>query len=88
MQGGVGGGVGGGAPLPLFVWNGLDYLHKMCNDLDFLAACEPLVRGAAVLRMMAVGSVRRNEGQHEETGGGFGGTVFALFARAGPPLHG
>ena len=33
-----------GGPLPLFVWNGLDYLHKMCNDLDFLAGCEPLVR--------------------------------------------
>jgi hypothetical protein len=38
-----------GGPLPLFVWNGLDYLHKMCNDLDFLAGCEPLVRAGWAL---------------------------------------
>ena len=33
-----------GVPLPVFYWNGVDYLHKMCNDLDFLSNCEPLVR--------------------------------------------
>ena len=30
--------------LPVFLWNGVDYLHKMCNDMDFLGSCSPLVR--------------------------------------------
>ncbi len=34
----------GKGPSPVFQWNGMDYLHKLCNDLDFLASCEPLVR--------------------------------------------
>jgi hypothetical protein len=32
-----------GGGVPVFMWNGLDYIHKLCNDLDFLSTCERLV---------------------------------------------
>jgi hypothetical protein len=41
----------GSAPLPVFMWRGSDYLHKMCNDLDFLASCQPLVGVPAFIPM-------------------------------------
>lgn len=47
MTGSSGGG-GGTLPLPVFLWNGVDYLHKLCNDLDFLSACEPLLTSLCI----------------------------------------
>ena len=36
------------ATVPVFMWNdSVDYLHKLCTDLDFMSNCDPL--GSSVL---------------------------------------